>query len=331
MTSSAAAPGRVTILGEHTDYNDGVSLAVATSQRTSVEVTPDRSGHVRVDSDALGTAAMALGATGGPSFARLAAAIVADAGFLGARVVVRSEVPVGAGVSSSAAYAVALCLAVGLTGDAVALARRCQAAERDAGSDVGLLDQLVSLAAEPGRALHLDFHDLELTTVVVDEAIGLSVVDTGVTRAVGDTPYARRREECALAAARIGPLGLAAPDDVARIADPVLRRRARHVVTECARVEAARDALEHRDLAVLGRLLDEGHASLRDDFEASAPGVEAARDALLAQPGVRGVRLTGAGFGGAVVVAHDPAVRPGLEGRWSAHLTGGAGALSLRR
>jgi galactokinase len=106
----------------------------------------------------------------------------------------------------------------------------------------------------------------------------------------------------------------------------VLARRARHVVSECARVDAARDALRDGDLGLLGRLLDEGHASLRDDFDASTPSVETARAELAALPGVVGVRLTGAGFGGCLLVAHDPDVAVVPPGRWASRLKGGAGA-----
>lgn len=322
---TASAPGRVTLLGEHTDYNAGLALAVATEQRTTVVLTERDDGEVQVRSEALGDGRSALSQPSGAPFVVLAAALVATAGLDGATLGVRSDLPVGAGLSSSAAYVVAVALAAGLEGDDVAVASACQAAERAAGADVGLLDQLVALRAHPGAAVDLDFATLTTTTLPLPAGIGLSVVDSGTRRAVGASAYAQRREECARAARALGPLGRARIVDVVRLADPVLRRRARHVVTECARVVAARAALRAGDLLGFGSLLDEGHASLRDDFDASTPVVEAARDAVRRLPGVVGVRLTGGGFGGCLLVAHDPAAALPVGG-FRTRLRGGAGA-----
>lgn len=323
----AHAPGRVTILGEHTDYNEGRSLAIATPQRTVVAVEPGVAGRLRIDSEALGSTSGAIGATAGPSQLVLAAALAREVGCDGASLRVTGDLPVGAGLSSSAAYAVAVALALGVGGGPLAIARSCQAAERAAGSDVGLLDQLAILTARDGAVVLLDFASLEVATVPLPPAIGLSAVDSGERRAVATTAYATRRAECEAAAARLGtPLGAATVGDLDRLVDEPLHRRARHVVTECARVDAGREAIAAGDVVGLGRLLDEGHESLRDDFETSTRGVEAARDALRALDGVLGVRLCGAGFGGCLVVAHDPAWSPSLPGRWSARLVGAAGA-----
>lgn len=324
--SIASAPGRVTLLGEHTDYNAGSALAIATSERTEARASTTDDRVVEVRSTSLGTASCALDATGdAPAFVLLAASLARFAGVRGARIEVDGNLPIAAGLASSASYAVALALALGLSGTPVDLARTCQVAERTAGSDVGMLDQLAVITARPNRFVELDFATDVTSTCPLGEAIALTAVDSGVRRTVASTAYAQRRDECARAAAELGPLGAASPDDVASLRDEVLRRRARHVVTECARVRAARVLLESGDLLGFGAFVDEGHASLRDDFEVSTPVVEAARDALRAQRGVAGVRLTGAGFGGCLLVVHDPGTRVVADPRWSTALPGGAG------
>lgn len=322
----ASSPGRVTLLGEHTDYNDGRALAIATSQRTTVTATLGTRACVEVVSSNLGTATTRLAAPSGPPFVQIAAALARAAGAPGVRLEVSSDLPIGAGLSSSAAYAVAAALALGVTGDALSVARACQAAELAAGSDVGLLDQLAVLLAIRGTAIDLDFRGPTWTSIALPDAIGLSVVDSGERRTIAGSAYRTRRAECEAAARLIGPLGRATRDALASINDPVLRRRAHHVVTECERVVAAREVLLGEDAAGFGDLVDASHASLRDDFEASTPLVEAARDQLRGTPGVLGVRLTGAGFGGALLVVHDPGISIALAGHWSSRLVAAAGA-----
>jgi len=324
---TASAPGRVTLLGEHTDYNEGLSLGVATPQRTVATAEADHSGVVIVDSSDLGVGSCAIDRADGPSFAVLAAALARQAGLGGARVEVTSDLPVGVGMSSSAAYAVAIAIALGVEGDPITLATACQAAERDAGSDVGLLDQLVVLAASPGRVVDIDFRGPTVTALAMPASIGLSVVDTGAPRTLVTTAYAQRRAECASAAARIGaPLGSASMREVETIDDGLLRRRARHVVSECARVREARTALALGDLGAFGALLDEGHASLRDDFDVSTPRVESTRDEVVRVGGVTGARLCGAGFGGCLIVAHDPDIVLSVAGHWTSRIEPGGGA-----
>jgi galactokinase len=325
--ATAQAPGRVTVLGEHTDYNEGRSLAMATLQRTIALALPGDPGLLEVASSACGTASCTLDAPSGPSFLLLAAALASTAGCSGAALRIAGDLPLGVGLSSSASYAVCVALALGVEGDALEVAAACQAAERVAGSDVGLLDQLTILSSRLGEVVDLDFAARRVRTFSLHPAIGLTVVDSGERRLVGSSAYATRRAECAEAATVIGhPLGRATLRDVERLHDERLARRARHVVTECARVDAARAALCHGDRHGLGRLLDAGHASLRDDFEVSTPRIESARNELVELPGVVGVRMTGAGFGGCLLVAHDPAVAPLASGRWTSRLLGSAGA-----
>lgn len=323
----AEAHGRVTILGEHTDYNEGRSLGIATEQCTVVTYEPGRPDTVEVDSSACGKATSSISHPEGPAFIVLAAALARVAGINDARITVEGDLPLGAGLSSSASYAVAVALAFGIEGTPLDVARACQAAERTAGTDVGLLDQLVILAARDGCVVDLDFAGLTIRSLALNHAIGLSVVETGERRLVADSAYATRRAECAAAAEQLGrALGRVHIEDLELLDDPVLLRRARHVVSECERVDGARRALRDGDLESLGHLLDEGHASLRDDFESSTPAVEAVRDELSSQQGVSGVRLTGAGFGGCLLVAHDPAVAVSVPGRWCSRLTGSRGA-----
>jgi galactokinase len=316
----------VTLLGEHTDYNEGCSIGVATPWRTTVIAREGDRGFIDVESASLGRARCSLARPSGPPFVMLAAALASAAGVESVRLEVSSELPVGAGLSSSAAYAVAVALALGIDGDAPTVARTCQQAERAAGADVGLLDQLVVLCALEGCAVDVDFEDLSVSSDPVPAAIGLSVVDTGVRRDVSSSDYRTRRAECVAAAHVIGPLGRASSGDLAALDDELLVRRARHVVTECARVRAARGALSSGDLEAFGALLDEGHASLRDDFDVSTTRVEAIRDGVRALRGVVGVRLVGAGFGGCLVVAHDPSVPVRWRESWTARLVPSVGA-----
>jgi galactokinase len=316
----------VTLIGEHTDYNEGCSIGVATPWRTTVIASEGDRGFIEVESAALGRARCSLARPSGPPFVVLAAALASATGVDGARLEVASELPVGAGLSSSAAFAVAVALALGFEGDALSVARVCQRAERAAGADVGLLDQLVVLCAREGVAVDVDFSDLSVETPLVPENIGLTVVDTGVRRDVSSSGYAARRAECAAAAQVIGPLGRASIGDLAALDDELLVRRARHVVGECARVRAARAALAGADLEALGAIIDEGHASLRDDFDVSTSRVEVIRDAVRTLTGVVGARLVGAGFGGCLVVAHDPEVPVAWHETWAARLFPSTGA-----
>jgi galactokinase len=322
----ASSPGRVTLLGEHTDYNAGRALAVATTQRTTVSAWTGPRGSVEVVSEDLGTATTTLAAPSGPPFARIAADLARAASAPGVRLEVSSDLPIGAGLSSSAAYAVAVALALGVPGDPLSIATACQAAERAAGSDVGLLDQLTVLLVTRGEAIELDFGGPSWTSIALSHAIGLSVVDSGERRTITGSAYRTRREECEAAARVLGPLGLTSRAALGALDDPVLRRRARHVVAECERVQAAEEALRRADLAAFGALVDASHLSLRDDFDASTPAVEAARDQLRGMRGVVGVRLTGAGFGGALLVVHDPEATIALPGHWSSSLVGAEGA-----
>ena len=302
----------MTIIGDHTDYNGGLSLPMAIELATEVTFVP-RPGSflVGIESDqfpgrpieiALGDSAAV------PPDAMLAAAILRlQPPPSGGRVGVTSTLPVGAGLSSSAAFSVALLLALGHALDPPALASACQEAERATGAHVGLLDPLTIAAATAGHALHIDFASLETRPVPVPAEAAFVIVHSEVPRLLNDTPYAARRAECERAAHVLGrPLGACELGDLSELADPVLRRRARHVVTECARVREAERLLARSDLSALGAVMSEGHRSLAVDYRVSVPEVDALVEHLVGRPGVLGARMSGGGFGGCVVALCRP-------------------------
>lgn len=317
-----AAPGRVNLMGEHTDYNRGLCLPIALEHATYAAMDIRDDGGVSASSDRV-----AGGFVAGPD--RLGPGMVSGwasyvAGILwaarrdgldvpGVDIVVSSTVPVGAGLSSSAALecavGIGLCELAGLGLDE-AVRRRlvdiCGVAEREvAGAPTGGMDQTVALFATSGNALLIDFCDLSTRAVPwspEDDDLELVVIDTRVSHALGQGGYGDRRSECERAAAALGVDSLAdvEVDDLARLGDPLLLRRARHVVTEIGRVELAVDAMVERDWARLGRLFDASHATMRDDFEISCPELDAACESAR-RAGAIGARMTGGGFGGSAI------------------------------
>ena len=329
----------MTIIGDHTDYNGGLSLPMAIELATEVVFTPKPGSFlVGIDSDQfpgrpieimLGDAAPV------PAEAALAAGLLRlQAPASGGAARVTSSIPVGAGLSSSAAFSVALLLALGHDPDPLALALDCQEAERSAGAHVGLLDPLVIAGAEAGHTLHIDFDTLKTQQVAVPEAAAFVIVHSEAPRLLASTPYADRRAECERAAHIVGrPLGLCTLGDLSALHDPVLRRRARHVITECARVREAERLLARGNLTGLGSVMTEGHRSLAGDYRISVPAVDELVEHLLGQPGVLGARMTGGGFGGCVIALCDPdspALDPGANGpRRSWRVSPVAGATRL--
>jgi galactokinase len=320
------APGRVNLIGDHTDYNDGLVLPCAIDRSTYVAAGRRIDGRVAGWSAQRGTADPVAVTTGEPPVATgwigyVAGVVWALAQLtgevIGLDVVVASDVPVGAGLSSSAALSCATALAVAeLTApralSRIDLARAAQRAEHEvARAPVGLMDQAASLLASPESALLLDCGSVEWTAVpFAPAAAGLTllVVDSRVTHAHASGGYAARRAECERAAAGLGVTSLrdASVDDVDRLTDPVLRRRARHVVTENERVTRTVDVLRSGRLRDLGTQFAASHASLRDDFEVSTPELDSAVDAALAA-GACAARMTGGGFGGSVLAIAETA------------------------
>ena len=321
-----AAPGRVNLVGEHTDYNDGFVLPFALPQRTTVtarrrddDVLVLRSGQaadeVRLRPDDLGPGAP----TGWAGYAAGVVWALRDAGHPvpGCDLDVDGDVPVGAGLSSSAALSCATALAVAdLAGlglprtDLAAAARRAE--NEVVGAPTGVMDQYASLLCTVGHALLLDCRSLEVEQVPLDvDAAGLRlvVVDTRAAHEVADGAYAERAQACREAARQLGvaalrdvevPGGGSVDEVLAGLDDDVLRRRARHVVTEDARVLEVAALLRDGRLRDVGPLLAASHASLRDDLEVSCRELDVAVDAA-EQAGARGARMTGAGFGGSAV------------------------------
>ena len=335
----ARAPGRVTLIGDHTDYNAGLSLPMAIELATEVHFTPKPGSFlVGIDSDQFPEAPIEI-MLGDAAPVRAEAALAA--GLLrtqpppsGGVAQVTSTIPVGAGLSSSAAFSVALLLALGHDPDPLALARDCQEAERGAGSHVGLLDPLAIAGATAGHALRIDFETLETRQVAVPDEAAFVIVHSEVPRLLTDSPYATRRAECERAAHIIGrPLGLCTLGDLSALTDPVLRRRARHVITECARVGEAERLLARGNLTGLGAVMTEGHRSLAADYRVSLPAVDELVEQLLAQPGVLGARMSGGGFGGCVIALcrpDSPALEPEAHGpRRSWRVSPAAGAVRL--
>lgn len=327
-TVTAVAPGRVNLIGEHTDTTGGLVLPLAIDLATTVTGEPGGAYVVLTSDDEPEPAVVPLDvgdpAEVEPPWARYVAGVVAElqptVGFTGT---VRTSLPLGAGLSSSAALEVAVALALGFDGSPLDVARLAQRAEqRASGVPCGIMDQLASAAGVAGHALLIDCHELTVTPTPLPPDVELRVVHSGEPRTLAGSAYAERRAALETAEAVVGPLRLL--DDVdalAALTDPVLHRRARHVVTENARVRAFAAALRRDDRATAGRLMGESHASLRDDFEVSTPGLDALVARLAATPGVHGVRLTGAGFGGCVVALTEPGV---LDEGWLVQAAAGA-------
>lgn len=318
------APGRVNLIGDHTDYTGGLVLPMAIDLATTIEweesdrlhlVSADDPEPVDIDPRAPFDSSMT------PRWGRYVAAVASlmesPRGITGR---VSTTLPVGAGLSSSAALEIAAALAMGFRGDPVALARMCQRAEHLAtGVPTGIMDQMCIASAREGTATLIDCSTLAVRHVTVPDDAAV-LVQFIARRTLEGSEYADRVAECARAESEIGPLRSAGLDDTARISDPVARTRARHVISENRRVEAFAAALDAGDCAGAGALMTESHRSLAGDFAVSTPIMDAAVARMLELPGVFGARMTGGGFGGCIValIAHD-AEGPG----WRVHPSAG--------
>jgi len=302
----AFAPGRVNLIGEHTDYNLGLCLPFAVAPGVTVTAELRDGGEIVSpdlrDDDPYLRGAVAEVRAGGVDLP-------------GCTVEVDSDLPQEAGLSSSAALCVSLVLALIAIGGAespspIELARLCQRIENEyTGVETGLLDQLASILGVEGQAVRLDMRTLESRPVALD--LGdhvLAVLDSGSSRSLAESGYNERRAECERAAGLLGVESLRDATDWLGLPDP-LDRRVRHVVTENERVDAAVAALEARDLGRLGELLDGSHRSLRDDYEVSVPEVERAVHACR-EAGALGARMMGGGFGGSVLALFPPEADP---------------------
>ncbi len=333
-TCSAFAPGRVNLIGEHTDYNQGLALPFAIADGIAVrgEARQDRRilAHARDldERDELSLEEPAAHAQGWRAYLRGVVAELGRAGVPlgGATLEIGGEVPRGAGLSSSAALEVALCLALTELGcgngepaesdgrigrlNRLEIAQLCSRVENDwVGAQTGLLDQLACLHGAPDSALLIDFRTLDVEPVPLPlDGWHLVVLSSGERHAHASSGYNERRAECVRACVMLGVESLrdASTEQAARLPPP-LDRRAIHVIEENERVRETVTALQADDLPAVGRLLSASHASLRDLYEVSTPAVEATVERLM-QAGAAGARVVGGGFGGSVLALFAPGV-----------------------
>ncbi len=327
------APGRVNLIGDHTDYTGGLVFPMAIDRGTTI-VGTERQGRIRLVSDqAEGTVEFELPFTGDPAGVRprwgsyvasMARELGATAGIDGR---VSSDIPVGAGLSSSHSLGCAVALALGFEGTPLELAEHAQRAEHAAtGVPTGMMDQLCIAAATEGHATMIDCATFEVTQVPLAGDVEIVVVFVA-HRTLEGSGYADRVAECERAESEIGPLRSATLDEAESIGDEIIRRRARHVVTETARVPEFADALASDDLHRAGALMVDSHRSLRDDYETSTAEMDAAVERIIGLDGVFGARMTGGGFGGCVVALAEPGA---LEEGWIVTPSAGARVISPR-
>lgn len=331
-------PGHVNLIGDHTDYNAGLAMPMAIDLGTDVLFEPDSSHLVVFGSNVAEDHAEVHVRTPlehdtlrmiQPPWARYIAGVVAAlrprTGGWGK---ITTTLPLGAGLSSSAALCVSVALALGFEGPPSRLAQVCKRGEEAAtGIQGGIMDQLVTTRAVEGTALLVDFADMSALPVKIPDGAEFVVIHSGEIRHLPATAYAARQAECEAASFHLGPLGHVGPEAILGIPDPTLRKRARHVVTECDRVRWFAQALGSGDLAEAGRLMTASHQSLATDFEVSTPVLDQLVEHLIGLRGVRGARLTGAGFGGCVVALTEPGALDPLSfatATWSVHAAGAA-------
>ncbi len=323
------APGRVNLIGEHTDYNEGFVLPLAIGAGTCTAAASRDDGLLVLASRQAPGADVRVAIrdlspgmlTGWAAYPAGVAWALREAGYPvgGTSIAISSDLPLGAGLSSSAALECAVALTLtelhGIAIPRPQLAVLARRAENDfVGVPTGIMDQSASLLCQAGHALLLDCRSSIGTTVPLDPAssgFALLVIDTRASHALTDGGYAARRQSCEQAAQVLGMRSLRDVTDSSELAglDPLLRRRARHVVTENNRVLATVNLLRAGDLGGAGPVLTASHRSLRDDFEVSWPQADATVEAALAA-GASGARMTGGGFGGSVI-ALVPAERTG--------------------
>ena len=341
----AIAPGRVNLIGEHTDYNDGFVTPMALQLGVAVAARPRADRRVRFHSSTSGDmrefdldALPPPGRHGWVTYVAGVAWALEGAGhhLCGLDAVIEGDLPSGVGLSSSAALEVAVARAwlhaAGLAWDAVACAHICRRAENEfVGVACGIMDQFAATCSREGRAMLLDCRSLETTFVRLPDSVSVIVFDTGVRRSLASSAYNERRASCDLAMdalRRTRPALVALRDvdaamlDEARpLLDDVTWRRAAHVVGEMGRPAAFAAALERGDLAAAGALMDASHASLRDMYEVSCPELDRAAELARADTHCWGARMTGAGFGGCIVAlverAHAAAFAESLRSRYA--------------
>jgi galactokinase len=324
------APGRVNLIGEHTDYNDGFVLPMAIDREVWVAATARQDRQVHVVALTLGRNEKVTFSLDGlapdpvirwSNYIRGVLALLERRGHRlgGLDLVYAGNVPIGAGLSSSAAVEVAIATAacelntIELAG--VELAKLCQQAEHEfAGTHCGLMDQLISILGREGHALLIDCRYLTWQPVLLPDGVAVVVCDTSKRRGLADSAYNERRRECEEGARRLGvpalrDLDIESFESQAVKLPGLLQKRCRHVVYENDRTIRAAEALRRGDRATAGRLMNESHASLRDLYEVSCEELDLMAALAQSQSGCWGARMTGAGFGGCVgALVDDKAV-----------------------
>ena len=324
------APGRVNLIGDHTDHTGGVVFPMAIDRGTTIDYEPQPARITLVSDAEPEPVDISLPVLDDPSavtpswgtyIAAMARELATTSGLTGT---VTSSIPSGAGLSSSAALECAIGLALGFAGSPTELALSAQRAEHAATRvPTGIMDQLCIAAATAGHATMIDCTTLEVTQAPIPDEVDI-VVEFIAHRTLLGSAYSDRVAECERAERVIGPLRSADLDRVESsrgTLDDTARRRARHVVAENERVRAFASALAAADYVAAGRLMVESHASLRDDFDTSTPTMDAAVERLLHSPGVFGARMTGGGFGGCVVALAAP---DALDTGWTVRPSAGA-------
>lgn len=314
------APGRINLMGDHTDYNEGfvLPMAIEPALWLALHETPDRVVlHAEAEAEPadLPVDGDVERASGWVRYVRAVLDVLSATGARprGVSGTLASDIPVGAGLSSSAALELAVLRAVDPRGDGrpvEEVARLAQRAENEGvGMQCGIMDQLACAGGREGAALLLDCRDLTVVHTPLPPQLAVVVMDTSTRRTLVGSAYNDRRRQCEAAAAVLGVPALrdADLDDVATLSDPLLRRRARHVVTESRRAVDMAAALSAGDVDTVGGLMAASHASLRDDFEVSGLELDEMVDIATAQPGCRGARMTGGGFAGCAVAIVDRA------------------------
>ncbi|MFS7359611.1 galactokinase [Rahnella inusitata] len=344
-TITIKAPGRVNLIGEHTDYNDGFVLPCAIDYETVIACAQRNDRQIRViaadydneeDSFSLDEPILHSDAHPWANYVRgvVKHLMLRNKDFSGADMVISGNVPQGAGLSSSASLEVAVGQALkslyDLPLDGVALALNGQEAENQfVGCNCGIMDQLISALGKENHSLLIDCRSLETRAVSMPKNAAVVIINSNVKRGLVDSEYNARREQCEVAARFFGVKALRDVDPALFFSiedelDPVVSRRARHVITENDRTLAAADALASGDLKRMGELMAESHASMRDDFEITVPQIDKLVEIVKEVIGDKGgVRMTGGGFGGCIValVPQDMVekVRHAVEEQYEAH------------
>ncbi len=317
------SPGRVNLIGEHTDYNDGFVLPLAIDRAIWIALRPrdDRRVLVHsVDFDQSGEFSLdglSAGEAGWIEYPKGTAWSLQEAGLAltGWEGVLMGDVPVGAGLSSSAALEMAAARAFAAVGnldwDPSSMAKLGQRAENEwVGVNCGIMDQLVSAAGQEGHALLIDCRSLETQPVPIPDGVAVVVLDTSTRRGLVDSAYNQRRAQCESAAAffqvpALRDVGLDLFQQLSSGLDETARRRALHVITENDRTLQAAEAMRRGEICALGVLMNKSHDSLRDDYEVSSDALNAMVESARAHRACYGARMTGAGFGGCAVAAID--------------------------